>query len=174
MSETSEEYWDLYDGERRPLGRVVRRGKLPSDQGLYHVAVMIVTMNSRGRLLCTLRSPGKITSPNMWEITAGSAVAGEESPDAARRELFEETGIDAGGDLRYVMTVKEATAFMDCYFLRREVAIDDIILQEGETVRAKWVTRAEFENMIARGRVAFSVVRRYRQLFGFLMDEGFL
>lgn len=174
MADETEEYWDLFDGERRPLGRVIRRGRLPSDSGLYHVAVMIVVLNSRGQLLCTLRSPDKPMYPNMWEITGGSAVAGEESSAAARRELFEETGIEAGGDLRYIMTIKEATAFMDCYFLRREVAAEDIVLQQGETVKAKWVTRAEFENMIARGRVAFPVVRRYRQLFGFLMDEGFL
>ena len=169
------ELWDLYDDERRPLGKTAVRGEMTPGSGLYHIVVMIMTMNSRGQLLCTLRSPDKATYPNLWEITAGSAIAGEDSFSAARRELREETGIETSDDeLRYVMTVKEATAYIDCYFVRRDIPADEIILQEGETVAAKWVGRAEFENMIAQKKIAFPVARRYGQLFGFLMAEGFL
>lgn len=169
------EYWDLYDEERRPLGRTVMRGSMACAAGEYHVAVMIMTMNGRGQLLCTLRSPDKSKYPNLWELTAGSVLAGEDSPTAARRELFEETGILAGeGELRFVRTVKENTAFIDCYFLRRDVDIADIRLQEGETVNAKWVGKAELENMIAQKKVAFPVTRRYSQLYDFLMQEGFI
>lgn len=169
------ELWDLYDEERRPLGRTAVRGEMTPGVGLYHVVVMIVTMNSRGQLLCTLRSPDKATYPSLWELTAGSAVAGEDSFSAAKRELLEETGIRvADNEIRYVMTVKEATAFIDCYFVRRDIPAEDIILQQGETVSAKWVGRSEFENMIAQKKVAFPVARRYGQLFGFLMAEGFL
>ena len=169
------ELWDLYDDERRPLGRTAERGKMTAGSGLYHIVVMIITMNSRGQLLCTLRSPDKATYPNMWELTAGSAVAGEDSFSAAKRELFEETGISVADDeIRYVMTVKEASAFIDCYFVRRDIPAEDIVLQEGETASAKWVGRTEFENMIAQKKIAFPVARRYGQLFGFLMAEGFL
>ncbi len=168
------ELWDLYDDERRPLNRTAVRGEMTAGSGLYHVVVMIITMNSRGQLLCTLRSPDKATYPGLWELTAGSAVAGEDSFTAAKRELFEETGIKADDDLRYVMTVKEATAFIDCYFVRRDIPAEEIVLQQGETSAAKWVGRQEFENMIAQKKVAFPVSRRYNQLFGFLMAEGFL
>jgi 8-oxo-dGTP pyrophosphatase MutT (NUDIX family) len=168
------EYWDLFDENRRPLGKTVVRGKMPSMCGEFHVVVMIMTMNSHGQLLCTLRSHEKSNYPNLWEITAGSVVAGEDSFSAAKRELFEETGISAGDDLRFVKTVKENTAFIDCYFLRRDVDISDIRFQEGETVDAKWVGKAEFENMIARKKTAFPVSRRYAQLYDFLMQEGFI
>lgn len=170
-----EEYWDLYDSERRPLGSTVLRGQLVSMSGKYHIVVMIMTMNSRGQLLCTLRSPEKSNYPNLWEFTAGSALAGEDSLTAAKRELFEETGILAGdGELKFIRTVKENSAFIDCYFIRRDIDISDIILQEGETVKAKWVGKAEFENMIAQKKVAFPVSRRYGQLYDCLMQEGFI
>ncbi len=169
------EYWDLYDEERNPLGRTVIRGGMDPMSGEYHVVVMIVTMNSHGQVLCTLRSPEKSNYPNVWELTAGSVLAGEDSYTAAVRELREETGIKAkDGELRYMMTVKESTAFIDCYFIRHDADISEIILQEGETVDAKWVTRQEFENLIAQKRMAFPVARRYHQLFDKLMQEGFL
>jgi 8-oxo-dGTP pyrophosphatase MutT (NUDIX family) len=142
--------------------------------GEYHVVVMIMTMNTHGQLLCTLRSPDKATYPNLWEVTAGSAIAGEDSLTAAKRELFEETGIVAGDELEFVQTVKENSAFIDCYFLRRDVEISQIRLQDGETVKAKWVGKTEFENMIAQKKMAFPVARRYVQLYDFLMQEGFI
>lgn len=169
------EYWDLYDEERRPLGRTVLRGKMNPLSGEYHVVVMIVTMNSQGKLLCTLRSPEKSNYPGVWELTAGSALAGEDSVTAAKRELKEETGIEVTDDeLRFIMTVKENTAFIDCYFVRSDTPVEQLTLQEGETVDARYVSRAEFENLIARKRMAFPVARRYNQLYDFLMQEGFL
>ncbi len=169
------EYWDLYDEKRHPLGRQIMRGQLEAQKGEFHVVVMIMTMNSHGQLLCTLRSPDKATYPNLWEITAGSVLAGEDSLSGARRELFEETGIAADDDeMCFVTTVKENTAFIDCYFVRRDVEINALKLQEGETVRAKWVGKDEFENMIAQKKIAFPVTRRYLQLHDFLMQEGFI
>ncbi|SDA13936.1 NUDIX domain-containing protein [Ruminococcus sp. YE71] len=169
------EYWDLFDEERRPLGRTVIRGGMDPMSGEYHVVVMIVTMNSRGQVLCTLRSPQKSNYPNVWEFTAGSVFAGEDSLSAAVRELREETGIAVRPEeLELLMTVKESTAFIDCYFVRRDAALEELTLQEGETSDARWVSRAEFENLIARRRVAFPVARRYHQLYDYLMQEGFL
>ena len=169
------EYWDLFDEERRPLGRTVVRGGMEPMNNEYHIVVMIVTMNSHGQILCTLRSPDKTSYPNVWELTAGSALAGEDSYSAAVRELREETGIVAQeGELKFLMTVKESTAFIDCYFLRHDAEISELTLQEGETVDARWVSRSEFENLIARKKMAFPVARRYHQLFDKLMQEGFL
>lgn len=169
------EYWDLYDEERRPVGQTAERGSLGFLSGVFHIVVMIATMNSRGELLCTLRSPEKVTYPSVWELTAGSVLAGEDSLSAAVRELREETGITAEpSELKFIKSVKETTAFIDCYFLRRDIPIEDIVFQEGETVGAKWVGRSEFENMLAQKKIAFPVARRYSELFDFLMQEGFI
>lgn len=170
-----DEYWDLFNEEREPLGYTALRGRLSPLSGEYHIVVMIVTMNSHGKILCTLRSPDKSTYPNAWELTAGSVIAGEDSFHAALRELREETGIIAApADMKFIKTVKETTAFIDCYFLRHDAEISELTLQEGETVDAKWVSRAEFENMIAQKKLAFPVARRYNELFDYLMQEGFL
>lgn len=85
------ELWDLYDRERRPLGRTIQRGEaLP--EGTYHLAVGIAVFNTKGDILLTQRAQVKSQYPGCWEIPGGCAQA-ETSLEAACRELREETGI---------------------------------------------------------------------------------
>ncbi len=155
------ELWDLYDRNRKPLNKLHKRGE-PIPTGAYHIAVSIMTVNSKGEILITLRSAGKHPYPNMWEITAGSVVAGEDSRTAAKRELAEETGIVVDdSELKFIHTNinSHSSGFMDMYIVRKDV--DSVRLQKGETEAAKWVTVEEFDRLIESGKVAPPVVRRF-------------
>ena len=155
------ELWDMYDKDRNPLNKLHKRGK-PIPKGEFHIAVSILTLNSRNELLVTLRSPDKQPYPNLWEITAGSVVAGEDSISAAVRELYEETGINADPrELEYIAEYRGTGAIVDMYKIVRDIDIKDIRLQQGETVDAKWVTADEFEMMIDNGIVTPPVARRF-------------
>ena len=63
--------------------------------GEYHMAVIVVIVNSRGEVLLTRRAKEKDLCPGWWENTGGSVLAGETSLEAILRELREETGIRA-------------------------------------------------------------------------------
>lgn len=155
------EYWDVYDAARRPLGRTHLRGT-PLRPGEYHLIVFVWVVNSAGQLLLTKRSPEKESYPNLWENTGGSAVAGETSRQAIRRELLEETGIEAlEEEFEFLATTVRRTWIADTYLLRRDVALEDIRFQPGETCDARWVTRAEFDGMIAQSLVAQPDVERF-------------
>lgn len=158
------ELWDLLDKDRKPLGRTHNR-KDPMIEGEYHIVVEVITVNSEGQLLITLRDPNKETNPDFWEYTGGSAVSGEDSREAAIRELFEETGISVKPeDLSYLGTVMGRTAIIDTYIIVKDIRKSEIVLQEGETVDSKIITFSEFNDMIARGIVAPPVVRRFTQM----------
>lgn len=88
------ELWDLYDKDRRPLGRTHQRG-LPVPPGAYHLAVIVVILNPKGEVLLTRRAPEKDACPGWWENTGGSVLTGETSLEAITRELREETGLAA-------------------------------------------------------------------------------
>lgn len=155
------ELWDLFDENRNPLGKTHVRGTR-KNPGEYHQVVSIWTVNDRGLLLTTLRSPEKDAEPNVWENTAGSVVAGEDSRTGAVRELWEETGIRIGREALLLLgTAKESDAFIDCYLARSNVPVDEMTMLEGETVDAKWRSFAEFEQLMEQGRVAITVKRRY-------------
>ena len=159
------ELWDLLDKDRNPLNRTHPRGRqYPMPRGTYHTVVSVFTVDAQNRLLLTLRAPTKGMYPGYWEFTGGSGVSGEDSLTSAHRELSEETGIDCPPDeLLFLGTLREPSAFMDCYLCRLGKAGEDVtlILQEGETVDFKWVSFCEFETMIHKGLIPPPCAMRY-------------
>ncbi len=158
------ELWDLYDSSRKLLPEKHIRGhRLRA--GTYHISVGIWTVNCRGELLLTLRSPEKHDWPDMWENTAGSILSGESSRQGAVRELYEETGIAVSSkELCYLGTEHVRNTIADCYIVRKSVPIEELKLQAGETCDAKWVTLDELDKMIEVGLVAPPVSARLKKI----------
>jgi 8-oxo-dGTP pyrophosphatase MutT (NUDIX family) len=147
----------------------------------YHTVVTVFTVDTQGRILLTRRAPTKGMYPNYWEFTCGSGIAGEDSLTSAHRELIEETGIDCPGEALHLLgTLREPSAFMDCYLCRPDARGEDvaITLQEGETVDYKWVSFWEMETMIHRGELPPPCAMRYGFVKGALVEifgeEAFL
>lgn len=158
------ELWDVYDAQRRPLGKTHRRGT-PMPHGEYHLIAFVWIFNSRGQLLLTKRSPEKESFANQWETTGGAAVAGETSVQAIARELFEETGLRASAEeFVFLESVRSKSWICDTYALRKDAALSEIVLQPGETCAAKWVDRAEFESMLAAHEITQPDAQRYHEL----------
>ena len=159
------ELWDLLDKDRTPLGLTHPRGRqYPMPPHTYHTVVSVFTVDAKGRLLLTLRAPTKGMYPDYWEFTGGSGVSGEDSLTSAHRELIEETGIDCPPEkLIFLGTLREPSAFMDCYLCCLGSAGEDtpITLQEGETVDYRWVAFREFETMIHKGLIPPPCAMRY-------------
>lgn len=143
------EYLDLYDAEKRPLGRTMQRGK-PIPPGTYAVVVQVMTVSREGRILVTKRAPEK-KHAGQWEITGGAKRAGESERTAVCRELMEETGITAKQDelLFCGATRCDQVLFVYYLFISDVSANDPVILQPGETAEAKWLTVSEFAELIA-------------------------
>lgn len=161
MSEIKE-LWDLYDENRRPLGRTHTRGRdLPA--GTFHIVVEIWTINSNGEILLTLRDKNKETYPDKWECTGGSILAGETSREGAARELMEETGIRCRPEeIIFIAEQKpKAEAFHDTFLLKRDIEISALTMQEGETSAAKWVTVEEIHEMIKSGELAKPICEKF-------------
>ena len=164
------ELWDLLDEDGMPVGATHVRGEA-MPHGAYHRVVEIFTLNSKGEMLVTKRSPEKKPYPNMWEITGGAVGAGGDSLDAARRELREETGIVTQiGELELLLTHRSKSAFVDIYLTRKDVPVEQLTMQPGETTAARWVTFSEFERMISDGLVPSPVCRRYAVVKTILMN----
>ena len=83
---------DLIDLDDRLIGwarrREVRR------RNLLHRGVGILCRNSRGEIYVHRRTPTKDVFPGMYDMFVGGVVSrGENTADAARREIAEELGI---------------------------------------------------------------------------------
>ena len=147
----ADELWDLFDGSRKPTGRLQRRGD-PIAPGDYHIVVHIWVRRPDGRFLLTKRSPNK-GFPNLWETTGGSALAGDDSLTAALREVREETGLilqPQEGVL--VETRKWIDHFDDIWLFQHDFSLAEVQLLEGETCDAMAATAEEILQLAAAGQ----------------------
>lgn len=155
------EFNDIYDGQRRLTGRLHRRGDR-WHKGEYGLVVCVWVYDGKGNLLLTRRAPEK-SYAGTWENSGGAAKAGETSRQAIRRELFEETGIQAEeSEFELLGSGRDYTSFFDYYCLRREVPLDQIVLLPGETDDAKWVTFEEVHEMIRRKEICAVIARQFQ------------
>lgn len=143
---------DLFDIDRIRTGRTMLRGT-PRPEGLYRMIVHICLFGSDGRMLIQQRQPFKTPWAGLWDLSAGgSAVAGENSRQAARRELREELGLDLDlSACRPALTVNWEGGFDDIYTLTADPAPDSLRLQEEEVRAVRWASREEIERMIDEG-----------------------
>lgn len=147
-----DELWDLYTRDREKTGKLHRRGDEMKD-GEYHLVIHVCIFNSKNQLLIQQRQPFKEGWPNMWDVTVGgSALQGENSFQAAERELFEEIGLKLDlSDTRPNFTVNFPQGFDDYYILEHEVDLTALRLQEEEVQAVRWVSKEEVLRMQEEG-----------------------
>ncbi len=146
------EYNDIYDENRNLTGRLHLRGS-SWQPGEYGLVVCVWVYNDRGQLLMTRRAPGK-SFAGTWENSGGAAQAGESSLQAIVRELAEETGIRAEPEEFFRMdTDRDSHTFYDFYCLRRNLSLEEVRLQPGETDAVRWVTARQVHELIQNGEI---------------------
>ena len=143
------EKWDLYTIDRVITNRVITRGDdIPKD--LYHLVVHVCIFNTKNQMLIQQRQTFKEGWPNMWDVTVGgSAMIGENSRQAAMREVAEELGLKI--DLKNtppVITKYFSEGFDDIYILEKEIDISKLTLQYEEVQAVKWAGIEEILDMI--------------------------
>lgn len=151
---------DIYDKDRNLTGRTHVRGK-PWQKGEYGLVVCVWIYDGNGRVLLTRRAPEK-SFAGTWENSGGAAQAGETSLQAIVRELREETGIVAQPEeFSLLCTGRDKTAFYDFYCLKRDIPVEQIVLQPGETDAAKWVTPEQIRQMIDEGLICKIIANQF-------------
>lgn len=148
------EYWDLYDADRHKTKLIHNRAEpIPSD--FYHLVVSVWIRNSDGKYLLSQRNPDK-EYPLLWECTGGSALAGENSLQAAIREVKEELGIslcEKMGQLIYQIRRNQTQDFYDVWLfeLNSEWHLSDCVLQETEVIDVKWASKEQIADLFHSG-----------------------
>lgn len=146
------EYLDIYDENHQRTGKICCRGD-HREAGEYILVVCVWVYDGKGHLLMTRRAAEK-SFAGTWENSGGAAQAGEESLVAIRRELWEETGIDARPEeFEFLHTTHDSNAFVDHYCLCRDIPLEQIKLLPGETDDIKWVSFATVHRMIEEGEI---------------------
>lgn len=152
------EFWDIYDSNKRRTGRTMKRNDWCLKDGEYHLTVLGVIVRPDGRFLITQRVMTKSWAPGWWEVSGGGVMAGEDSADAVKREILEETGIDVtdceGGYLFSYHRENPGEGdnyFVDIYRFVADVTEEDVKVQEKEAAGFKFATLEEIKELAAQG-----------------------
>ncbi len=86
------EKWNLYLPDGTLTDKIHTRG-VPVPQGFYHLVIHVWLMDEKGRYLIQRRASTVESYPGVWAATGGSAIVGETSLEAVRRETYEELGL---------------------------------------------------------------------------------
>ena len=154
------EFNDIYDKDRNLTGRTHRRGT-PWRKGEYGLVVCVWVYDGKGRVLLTRRAPEK-SYPHTWENSGGAAKAGETSLQAITRELFEETGIRAEeGEFALIASGSDRNCHYDFYCLHRDIPVEEVRLQPGETDGVRWATYEEVHKLIEEKQICKVIAKQF-------------
>lgn len=152
------EFWDIYDANKQPTGRTMKRNDWCLKDGEYHLSVLGVIQRPDGKYLITKRAMDKAWAPGWWEVSGGAAIAGESSQQAVHREILEETGLDVSkAEGGFVFSYHRENPgegdnyFVDVYKYIMDFTEEDIHLQEEETNGFQIATLEQMEQYDKEG-----------------------
>lgn len=144
------ELWDAYDRNGKKIAGIelIRGEEIPD--GMYHMVCETICRHKNGQYLVMTRDTNKNVYPGMYECTGGgSAIKGEDALTAAKRELFEETGIHGENFRQVQQRFNDQKKSMYVNFVcETDIAPDSVVLQEGETIAYEWVTKEKLTEYI--------------------------
>lgn len=148
------EEFDLYNRQRRPLGRTHPRG-VPLPAGTYHVVVTGWIVSEKGAFLMIRRA--EEPSAGLWEAPGGSVQAGETSLAAVLREVKEEVGLEADPKRVRLLSSERKEQdrfFYDVFLLHETKKLEELTIDPAEVAEARWMMPAEIEQLHREGRLS--------------------
>jgi len=158
------ELWDLYDANRQKIGRDHIRGEKIPD-GCYHLVVHVWIRNRAGQYLISQRSASRKSFPLMWETVGGSVLKGEDSLEAAVREVQEEVGLQldpADGRLMFTKLREEYRGeryadILDVWLWEYDRPVDLTSATSEEVAQSHWMSAEQIRQLFDDGKLVDSL-----------------
>lgn len=164
------EYWEVLDGEGKPTGEIMKKyDKEVFDRGFYHLGSDVWIINSNNKILIQKRSPLKKLEPNVWAMTGGSVIVGENSLKTIVREAKEELDIDIDiNKLKLITKFRTGNVWIDTYVLKCDYDISKMRFCKEEVQDAKWATWEEIDELVKKGQF---IKHRWEFVNKFIKEE---
>ncbi len=148
------ELWEILDENGNKTGELMEKyDQRVFEKGFYHLGADVWMINSENKILIQKRAKQKRMEPNVWAMTGGSVIVGEESINTIVRETKEELGIDINADdLKLITKFKTGNVWIDTYILKANYDTSKMVLQEDEVSDVKWATMQEIDELVNNGQ----------------------
>ena len=166
------EKWDLYDENGNKIGKTINRGE-KMEPNEYHISVHIWIINKKNEFLIQKRSANKKKFPNMWSMTGGAVLSGENSEQACIRETMEELGVELSyNEIKKIGTLKRENGLVDIWIAYKDFDEKRLKLQIDEVSEAKWVNISEIEELLKEKQFTPSVVQGLELCTRYLSNQN--
>lgn len=164
------EYWDVLDENGNPTGEIMKKyDEKVFERGLYHLGSDLWPINSENKILIQKRSSQKRLEPNVWAMTGGSVIIGENSKQTIIRESKEELDINVNGDdLKLITRFKTGNVWIDTYIIKKDYDISEMKFKEDEVSEVKWASFEEIDDLVNKGQF---IKNRWEFVSKFLKNE---
>lgn len=151
MSTLEPELLDLLNNRFEVVGLIRRHSEDRIPDKHYVATVEVVATDGSGHMLCIRKPLYEGKGSGKWELPGGYVLHTETAPHAAKRELFEETGIQASQFIEFNRFISKGKVRYAFAAYVPDLLTCEIKLQEEEAVDYRIVTRDEWLELISTG-----------------------
>ncbi len=164
------EYRDLYNEDRIPLFKTIKKGEKP-EKGMYYVSVVIALENTDGTFLLQKRS---LQKGGLWGTISGHPKSGETSLEGMLTEIKEEMGLEIQKEkVKLFKTIQTKDDFVDFYYVKCFVPEEKIKLQEEEVTDYMFASKEKVLELIERQEFHKKHAEMMKTCFAYL-ENGLL
>ena len=159
ITENDTEYLNLYDKTGKLLDEKGIRGK-KTDK--FEGIAIIFIENTQGKFLIqkTASSRNKVFATTGGHVSYGSTFF-----ETIIKEAKEELGIDISNEkIKEVYTYIWDKYYQKVYYLKKDININDITIQEDEVEYVKWLTQEEIDELINNNEFRAGNIEGYKYI----------
>lgn len=153
------EYLNLYDKE----GNLTNEKGIRGEKTDKLVGIVIIFIeNSNGEFLIQKTSKSR---ENVYATTGGHVSYGSTFKETVINEVKEELGIDISNDnIIEVNTYIREKVIQKVYYLKKNININDIIIQEDEVEKIEWLSKKQINKIIDNNEFRKSNIEGYKYI----------
>lgn len=141
------EYLQVFDDEKNILEEKIERSKkLNLENGRYFMIILVFIENSEHKFLIQKTSFERNFE---YATTGGHVTYGDTSLETVIKEIKEELGtIVEKDEITFIDSIKYPKAYADIYYIKKDLDIDNLIIQKEEVDSLMWLSTDEIQDLI--------------------------
>ena len=157
------ELLQVFDADKNMLNEYVERDKklkLPEDK--YFMIILLFIQNSEGKFLIQKTSKEKGSE---YAVTGGHLTYKDNAITTCIKEAEEELGLTLSeDDLEEIDVLKHDVGYVAIYYLKKNIDINTLTLQEGEVESVSWMSIDEINNLINENKLRKGNIEPFRKV----------
>lgn len=160
------EYLQVFNKNKEMLNEsVLRSEKHNLKDNKYYMVVVIFIENSEGKFLMQKTS---VKKGSIIATTGGHVVYKDNGLKTVIKETNEELGLDLSQDkITFVDSYIDDDCFLETYYLKKDIDINDLTLQFDEIESVNWYTVDEIEVLIKNNKFREGNIVPFRRVLDY-------